>query len=238
MPDDEVPDWMADAVRDAEERMRLAMPYVEQAQRAAEMTQRMMPAFQRAKEYAEQIRLDPAMIRSMSEALQFAQEHAEERRQALEMARSVAPIVEHMQRYAEQTRQAMAAARHLFAYADGLALATGLVPLADRAARQAEPQLRTASANLTVTPTLTADAEVVTTADSNDVDVRSEASPATRRSIDFGVLAIGLFWAFLMIMPLIAVRLSPEEQATIALYVAVIGLGLIVTWRYNDTHKD
>ena len=99
MPYNEVPRWMLDAVRVAEEQRRFAEPYAERALETAEIVESMMPAFR------------------------YAQQYAEQRRQVVEMARSMAPIVEFMERHAEQVKQALAAAEVLFGYFDQTALA-------------------------------------------------------------------------------------------------------------------
>ena len=87
-------------------------------------------------------------------------------------------------------------------------------------------------------PTLTVHAEVVEATASTDADMRPDSRPDTPRSTDYAALAIRLLWAWAFIMPLIAASLSPEDQTTIALYIATISLALIITWRYNDGHKS
>jgi hypothetical protein len=205
MPDNEVPGWVLRAMRDAEEQMRLARPYVEQVRKAAEFAQSMMPAYRYAEQYAEQVR------------------------QVVEVARLMAPIVESMKRHADQVQQALAAAEMLFGYFDraALAMATGTTA----------PPILTASANLTATSTLTVRAEVVEVADRGDVDVQPDARPETLCRIDYAAQAISLLWAWALLMPLLAARLSSTDQTVLLWYITTITLALIITWRYNDNHK-
>jgi hypothetical protein len=212
MPENEVPEWMLSAMRDAEERLRWVQPYVEQAQRNAES------------------------IRSMMPALQYTQRYAADTRRVLEIARSAAPVIEYTQRHAEQARQALASAELLFTYADRLAMDTGLIPVTLRLVEQAAPPIRTASANLTGTPTLTVQAEMAEAAET-DVDAPPETSAATPSPVDYGALAIKLLWSYALILPLAAIHLSPGAQQLILFYLATISIALIVNWRYNDTRK-
>jgi hypothetical protein len=95
----------------------------------------------------------------------------------------------------------------------------------------------TVRAGLAFTPPLPVHAEVVETKTSTDVDMRPESQPDIPQSADFAALAIKLLWAWALTMPLITASLSPEDQTTIALYIATISLALIITWRHNDTRK-
>jgi hypothetical protein len=213
MPDNEVPDWMEDAMRAAEEQSRLIQPYIERALEAAQIAQRMAPAYRRAAEISQSL----------------SQQYAEQRRLVVEMIPSVAPVVEFMQRNAEQVQQALAVAGLLFGYFDRTALAmTGGTTV---------PLTGTASVDLTATPTRTVHAEVVETAGS-DVDEQHDARPEKRKAIDYGKTAVGLLWAWALFLPPLAVhRLSADAQQTLVLYLATIALALIITWRYNDNHK-
>ena len=95
----------------------------------------------------------------------------------------------------------------------------------------------TVRASLAFTPTLAVHAEVVETETSTDVDMRLNSQPDIPQSADYAALAIKLLWAWALTMPLVTASLSPEDQTTIALYIATISLALIITWRYNDTRK-
>jgi hypothetical protein len=137
MPYDEVPSWMLDAMRVAEEQRRFAESYAERALEAAEVAQSMMPAYRQVQQAAE-------IAGSMMPAFRYAQQYAEQRRQVVEMARSMAPIVEFMERHGEQVKQALAMAEVLFGYFDRTALAM----TADTTA----PQTWTASGDVDVQP--------------------------------------------------------------------------------------
>jgi len=245
MPYDELPDLPPSAIRDAEELMR----YAERASAETFTIQSVALAHQHAQEQwtqqsqmaAEAIRSavlalqDAAalrteeMARSIASAAEYFQRNGVQMKQMLEIAWSTAVSAGSFQRDAEHARQNLASASLLFAYADRTALAmnTDLI----------SPRRRTASANLTAAPAITATAEVIKPAASGNVEAQPDTRPESRRPVQYGAMAIKLFWAFVPVMPLVATHLSAEAQVTLALYVALIGLMLIITWRYNDNHK-
>jgi hypothetical protein len=81
-------------------------------------------------------------------------------------------------------------------------------------------------AQLTVTPTFTAVAEV------------TKAAPAERRQANNqAALVIALVWILAVTMPAAELKLPPEAQQYLNGLYATIGLALIVTWRINDNRK-
>ena len=116
----------------------------------------------------------------------------------------------------------------LLPYADQIALArrAGLAQLAELSVQSAATRDHTVGAQLTVTPTLTAVAEV------------TKAAPAERRQANNqAALVIALVWILAVTMPAAELKLPPEaQQYLIGLY-ATIGLAVIVTWRINDNRK-
>jgi hypothetical protein len=164
-------------------------------------------------------------------ALLYMGDYAEQARRLLELTRSTWPLAEYMQRHTAPVLQALESAGLLLQYADQVALLT------DAGVLRPAPRHYAASATLTVTPTLTAQAEVVEAADITDVETQPGKRPATRRPIDFAVLAVQLVIAWALIFPMVAAVLPAGDQQIIANYIGTLAIALAVVWRYNDTHK-
>jgi hypothetical protein len=116
----------------------------------------------------------------------------------------------------------------LLPYADQIALArrAGLAQLAELSAQSAATRDHTVGAQLTVTPTFTAVAEV------------TKAAPAeSRQANNQAALVIALVWILAVTMPAAELKLPPEAQQYLNGLYATIGLALIVTWRINDNRK-
>ena len=139
------------------------------------------------------------------------------------------PAILAAQQWAEIDRNVKAMAiGPLLPYADQIALArkAGLAQLAELSVQSAATRDHTVGAQLTVTPTFTAVAEV------------TKAAPAERRQANNqAALVIALVWILAVTMPAAELKLPPEAQQYLNGLYATIGLALIVTWRINDNRK-
>lgn len=164
---------------------------------------------------------------SMASALSHFQQYAEQAQQALDAAaRSMEPIAEFMLRHAEQVQQALAVASLVYANFDRTALAM--------TAGMTAPMTWTASADLTATPALTVQAEIVEPTASRDVEAQPDTRPEARRPIDYPAMAIKLLWTWALVAPPYILLLPAEEQQLLTWWVLTITLALMITWRYND----
>jgi hypothetical protein len=149
--------------------------------------------------------------------------------QLSEVLRSARPAILAAQQWAEIDRNVKAMAiGPLLPYADQIALArrAGLAQLAELSVQSAATRDHTVGAQLTVTPTFTAVAEV------------TKAAPAERRQANNqAALVIALVWILAVTMPAAELKLPPEAQQYLNGLYATIGLALIVTWRINDNRK-
>ncbi len=237
MSENDEPESSPAGMQDAEVKTPSLAPYAP-SDWASQTIQSIESALRYVDEFQEQAQRVAATADSMSSVTKLAEQYAEQRRQALEMALSMAPILEYAQRQTQQAQQAREAAERMFAWLDQMVLALGTQPQSVRlGTRRSSGRHWTASASLTVQPTLTAHAEVVKAPGSKDQLMRPDIGSGSRRPIEYGALAIRLLQAWALVMPLVAIRMPQEDQQLIILYIATVSLALIVTWRYNDTHK-
>jgi hypothetical protein len=130
-------------------------------------------------------------------AQKYAQEYAERQwalEHAIEAERSFEPIIGLIQRDFREMQQALAAAQLLFTCTDLMLREVWAGPVA--------PRHIAASASLTVTPTLTAQAEVVKATDSDYVDRQPDARPNAHQPLDYEVLEVRLLLGWALIWPL------------------------------------
>jgi hypothetical protein len=214
--EDQVPEDILRALRDAEERLEWARPYVEQARQAAEMTE------------------------SMRSALRQAQEYVDRTRDAVEMLQPFMPMIRAMREYQELARRILPTSGPLAAWVEQISLATdiGMAQLAGFT-RAPMPRQHTAEAHLTLTPRIIAFAEVATGTDSLTVSVEEEApvEEQERRAIDLVALLVVMVWLSALAMPAAQELLPQEARDYLNGLYATVGLALITTWRINDKRK-
>jgi hypothetical protein len=232
---DEVPEWLLDAIRDAEEHARATAPLLPLLARAREVLDAAQWVTPLSSQMVEQAQTAVKMYESAAPLIEKFRANERQTQQVLDIARSLAPLT----RYVQHAQQSLAMAADLAAYADQLSLATdaGLAQIAELAARPAEPVDVTGVFHAVLPAVkMTAYAEVAATTDRLDVKVEEEA-PADAKPIDVPALAVILVWLIALSLPAAQAHLSPEAQQVINTYIGTISLALIITWRINDNRK-
>ena len=229
MPD-ELPEEIIQAAEHAAEIVRTALPAAQAAARTARPAEPTISAIKIA-QASGLLKSVTAMAAHVEAQLRepLRMMAAYQSAQLSEVLRSARPAILAAQQWAEIDRNVKAMAiGPLLPYADQISLArrAGLAQLAELSVQSAATRDHTVGAQLTVTPTFTAVAEV------------TKAAPAERRQANNqAALVIALVWILAVTMPAAELKLPPEAQQYLNGLYATIGLALIVTWRINDNRK-
>jgi hypothetical protein len=227
---DELPEEIIQAAEHAAEIVRTALPAAQAAARTARPAEPTISAIKIA-QASDLLKSVTAMAAHVEAQLRepLRMMAAYQSAQLSEVLRSARPAILAAQQWAEIDRNVKAMAiGPLLPYADQIALArrAGLAQLAELSVQSAATLAHTVGAQLTVTPTFTAVAEV------------TKAAPAERRQANNqAALVIALVWILAVTMPAAELKLPPEAQQYLNGLYATIGLALIVTWRINDNRK-
>ncbi len=140
------------------------------------------------------------------------------------------PFIRGVQQYMEDVRKAWTFVRPLRAYADqvDLAIDAGMAQLATFIRQEAEHRNVTASASLTITPIMVADADVVRATERESVTVLDGPTRATH-SIDRLAFALILVWLVALAMPAAQPHLPREAQDILNTLYKTIPIALTVT---------
>jgi hypothetical protein len=146
-------------------------------------------------------------------------------------------FIQAVQQYMEYVHEVWAIAGPLLAYADQLTRAAdaGMAQLAAAGWQQPSRRGVGASASLTVTPIMVAEAKVTRAAASRtgrDVSRRDAGG-----TVDPLAFALIVLWRVALAMPAAQVHLSAEAQQTLNGLYATVSIALIVTWRVQDKRK-
>jgi hypothetical protein len=227
---DELPEEIIQAAEHAAEIVRTALPAAQAAARTARPAEPTISAIKIA-QASDLLKSVTAMAAHVEAQLRepLRMMAAYQSAQLSEVLRSARPAILAAQQWAEIDRNVKAMAiGPLLPYADQISLArrAGLAQLAELSVQSAATRAHTVGAQLTVTPTFTAVAEV------------TKAAPAERRQANNqAALVIALVWILAVTMPAAELKLPPEAQQYLNGLYATIGLALIVTWRINDNRK-
>jgi hypothetical protein len=227
---DELPEEIIQAAEHAAEIVRTALPAAQAAARTARPAEPTISAIKIA-QASGLLKSVTAMAAHVEAQLRepLRMMAAYQSAQLSEVLRSARPAILAAQQWAEIDRNVKAMAiGPLLPYADQISLArrAGLAQLAELSVQSAATRAHTVGAQLTVTPTFTAVAEV------------TKAAPAERRQANNqAALVIALVWILAVTMPAAELKLPPEAQQYLNGLYATIGLALIVTWRINDNRK-
>jgi hypothetical protein len=227
---DELPEEIIQAAEHAAEIVRTALPAAQAAARTARPAEPTISAIKIA-QASDLLKSVTAMAAHVEAQLRepLRMMAAYQSAQLSEVLRSARPAILAAQQWAEIDRNVKAMAiGPLLPYADQISLArrAGLAQLAELSVQSAATRAHTVGAQLTVTPTFTAVAEV------------TKAAPAEgRQANNQAALVIALVWILAVTMPAAELKLPPEAQQYLNGLYATIGLALIVTWRINDNRK-